>query len=1251
MSKSMVEKYEQILSSDPGSMVFVELAKALLDRGEAPRAIDVCQAGLSHHPESVVGRVLWGKALISCGKPAEAMGQFDEAIAIDRENPYAYNLIGEVLLHKGLHRSALPILKKAVALQPNDTRVRQWLDQTTRALNGEKVAPLAQYTHVDAAPAGEPTVTGVPAFVPAAPAAPEQPEEVLPGMTDIFQSLEAREHAARAEAPAPAAPPATRPREASPPVAPARPREASPAAATAARGLEGGTVPYGRSPFAPAAGASASGSGASAAAQARAHEPTRAQPTAPPPSLPAPVNVLARDPASTLPPPELHPSERVRMARPQEASEAPLPEELLAATLALGEPRPDHTLPGPPPPAASDRAADDTRDLPPPAAPEPVAPAPAGPPPLNLASRPKLAAAPPALPKPAPSAPEKSAPGLLPDFLPPSLAGTPSMELPKVELSSQAAEAIAKEYERELREKLAAASQQPRGFWATHGLKVGLAGLLVALCAVGFTVFRYTKRSHANLPELLTKAHAGLEKDTASSYEAALAALADLLEVAPDHAEAHALAAYAHAVRYREHGQASAERDAALSELSRPEVDARFPELAAAARYYLADADADARNAAKPLLAGKSAEAHEIAGKLLLESDPRRALEQFQESLNAQSGHVRTYLAIGEYYLQVGEAAKAAGLFAQARALSDHHPGVLLGLIHARLAQGKELAEAGEDLALLEKETPKLDADLRARVDLAAGKLLAARGDGAGGLARLGEGLTRSPAHALEFHEALADAFALQGAYDKTVSELLAAQRSRPGAEKDLALLDQIARAQIAVGRPAEALRLTERLDDRHLHLTRGIAFYVQGAHDAAKRELLLTRRDKTMPTEAAIYLARTELAAGHKDEARQAIDAIFAAGKSTPKAQVARGELLLASGDGAGAVAAFTAASEDPREYEAPYLLGRSLFAAGKIAESQKPLTLAVERNAFFADAHRALGRALLALGQPKEARVQLQAYLKDHKDDALALAGLARANLALGALGDAKSFARQAAERTGRDPEVIWTRTQVDLASGDGTLVLRELERRAKALRSADAWCDLGDAALDLDDARAALVAYGKALKAERTLPRARVGQAVAAGYAQGKAGLPVLAELAAPASKLPAPQQARVLAMISRLSSGPEKKARAQEAVAASDGSAQAHLALGLAQGPEQGQAELARAVTLEPALAEAYLALAEAQAAGKDLPRAQQQAAVVLRIAPKSALAERARALAGPAAVAVAPARGHAGGHGSKKRKGK
>ncbi|MFY0574061.1 tetratricopeptide repeat protein [Cystobacter fuscus] len=155
MAKSLVERYEQLLAQDPTSSVFVELAKALIAKGEHARAITVCEQGISHHPQSVTGRVLWGKALILMGRPAEAMAQFDQAVTIDKENPHAYNLISEVLLQRGLYRSALPILRKALALQPNDARVRGWMEQAQAALAGGPAPAFGDLGALDV-PAEEP---------------------------------------------------------------------------------------------------------------------------------------------------------------------------------------------------------------------------------------------------------------------------------------------------------------------------------------------------------------------------------------------------------------------------------------------------------------------------------------------------------------------------------------------------------------------------------------------------------------------------------------------------------------------------------------------------------------------------------------------------------------------------------------------------------------------------------------------------------------------------------------------------------------------------------------------------------------------------------------------------------------------------------------------------------------------------------------------------------------------------------------
>jgi cellulose synthase operon protein C len=136
MAKSLVERYEEILAQDPTSHLFVELANSLVEEGSNARAVAVCQQGVLHNQASVAGRVVWGKALINLGRPAEAMEQFDRAVAVNRDDPYAYHLICEVLLSKGLYRSALPLLRKAATLAPDDEELRTWVEQTQGALAG-----------------------------------------------------------------------------------------------------------------------------------------------------------------------------------------------------------------------------------------------------------------------------------------------------------------------------------------------------------------------------------------------------------------------------------------------------------------------------------------------------------------------------------------------------------------------------------------------------------------------------------------------------------------------------------------------------------------------------------------------------------------------------------------------------------------------------------------------------------------------------------------------------------------------------------------------------------------------------------------------------------------------------------------------------------------------------------------------------------------------------------------------------------
>ena len=133
MAPSTVEKYERILQADPRSRIFVELARALLEAGGPERAAEVCQRGLEHHPDSVLARVLWGKALLALGRSDEAVARFGEALAADPANPYGCDLVGEALVKNGLAARALPLMEQAATLHPGDGRIRRWLEEARQA--------------------------------------------------------------------------------------------------------------------------------------------------------------------------------------------------------------------------------------------------------------------------------------------------------------------------------------------------------------------------------------------------------------------------------------------------------------------------------------------------------------------------------------------------------------------------------------------------------------------------------------------------------------------------------------------------------------------------------------------------------------------------------------------------------------------------------------------------------------------------------------------------------------------------------------------------------------------------------------------------------------------------------------------------------------------------------------------------------------------------------------------------------------
>ncbi|MBX7101250.1 MAG: tetratricopeptide repeat protein [Myxococcaceae bacterium] len=1113
MSKSMVERYEQMLRQDPASTVFVELAKAFLERGDHARAIEVCQQGVGHHPKSVVGRVLWGKALISLGKASEAMNQFDQAVGLDRDNPHAYNLIGEVLLKKGLYRSALPVLRKAAALQPNDGRIKQWLDQTKSALTGGPAPAVADSTLLEQATEGPPPgstvvdehtsqmpivqgaqtttmrpprevlgdeVDGQPTVVTNAydpnQARPSQPSQ--PGRTvvpdddedDAATQSNVVPPAARAAAAAAATSALEEGRSSAtqelplvagtlekppPPALGDEPDPFSnvPKRTTSSDALRGMTTTF----DALTAGAVPASANAFAAfADAPKSPPPPPKPSAPPDSEP-----------TVVPSADLVREARAAVAEKERGGGQPLG--LLGDVASLT----DHG-------AVKAKAA----------APTPV-PAPA---PAKAAAK----APPPPVLQPGGRRP------LLED-IPDALEPSSSLEVPKVDVNPQAAEAIAKEYERELREKLHA-KQQKKTFLQRNGLKLAVA--LGALVVVGGLTgsFLYTRWRHSgkDLATALAEGRTAIGADTQEEYRHALELLAVAESMDSSSAEVWALKATAAAALYSEYGQKAEDKALAVSALSRSGVRDGFPELALIADTWLSGTPA-----AKKALIDSQLDKSEVqaeAGRYLLEEKkPDEAFKRLERAVSLLPTNMRALSALGDYYLSQEDPENALKLVTgQVAQLSPKHAQRVIVAGQARLELGQELAQG---LAEVEALPPveQLPQALRARALLVHGRLLSAAGRHAEALAMLAAAQKSAPERGLEMDLAL-------GAAQKAAGQMEAAGKSYEAAlkkdPKSEVAREGLGRVYLARSREKELIA-DKRLQagGRKSALVRGIAYVRLGDAKNARAELAKTKVEDKIPAEAAIYLALADAQEEGPDRAVQILEKLLGTlKKNRATVQIALARVYMQKSQLTKAMELLEQASKDPNDFEASALFGELSLQAEEYDAAIAALSLAVERNGSHAPSRKLLTRTLLHRGKLADALKQAEAWVEDNPGSEDAQRAYGTALFYAGKYKEAEA-ALNKAKGLPEDVESWRTRARVQFALGDQRGAMKSLEASNKLdSKDADTFCEIGAAFVRQGVPDAAMAAYEAA---KRENPKAACGK-IGPHFARPFGGKPAIKEL---------------------------------------------------------------------------------------------------------------------------------------------
>ena len=1008
MSRPLVERYEQIISQDPASTVFVELAKALIDSGDHARAIEVCQNGLTHHQKSVMGRVLWGKALINLGKASEAMNQFDLAMKIDRENPHAYNLISEVLLKKGLYRSALPILRKASALSPNDGRIQGWLEQTKAAL------------------AGGPK----------------------PIVTDDSTAFDEQKSAKVAEAPVAGL--GATDASAMPTVVTA----AYDPDAAAEEPTQGNRVPADAAAAAPL-GTAAEAAGRDSATQVMsAPKADAAQPPDPFAALTGGTPLddeTVRGLTSTFD--ALQDGAGAEFAVPKETTQRGEGAEAPAGAVLGGAPDEPSVIP--------------SRDLygAPPAAPAPAPQAGLLEDVVSMAmdvptgARRAMAEPPSAPPPPAESA-SGGRRGLL-DEIPEEAEPSSQVEVPKVDLNTQATEAIAREYERELREKLAK-KQLEKTWLQRNGLKLGLGlGLGVILLGLGGSfIYTRVKFGGKDLPTTLAEARSAINADTRADLQKALAALDNAAKMDSDDAQVWALTALAHATLYADHGHTAADKAKAVDALARPGVRDAFPELALVADYLVAEGSQQTA-ARQALLSSQldKTEVQALAGEILLrDGKGDEALKRLTRAVENLKANVRALVALGDYYLEERDHENAYSMFAsEAAKASPNHAGRLLGLAEARLELGKEQAESLAEVETLTREAG-LPERLYGRREMVLARLLASQGRNADALKVLDAVAKEFPNGGFEFEYGMGVAWRGAGNMAEAQKSFEAALKRVPKSED---AREGLGRVLLARSRERELLQRLEDPGSRRVSMVRGIAYTRVKEWKKARAEFARTMKDNKYPAEAVIYLAVADANEEQLDKAQGVLEKLEKNSRRNRAAiQVALGRVYWQKGDLKKARAAFEDAASDSLDFEGNAALGELLLTLGLPDAALEPLQRAVDRNGSHGPARHNLVRTLLALPERgDDALTHATAGAEDNPGSFEAQKDLALALLRNGRSKDALAAIEKALKIETSDSEVFRLRAQILFARGNPRDAFSALERSNKLnSKDAETFCEIG-------------------------------------------------------------------------------------------------------------------------------------------------------------------------------------------------
>ena len=133
------QKYEEILSSDPKSNAFCQLADVLCKQGKVDKATGVLIRGLSHNKNNVTARFMLGMIYYDRWLIDQAKKEMEIVLEITPDNIEAAKLLSEIFKSEDNLQKALSTLEGVYVFHRTDSTLSDEIDQIRKLISEKEL--------------------------------------------------------------------------------------------------------------------------------------------------------------------------------------------------------------------------------------------------------------------------------------------------------------------------------------------------------------------------------------------------------------------------------------------------------------------------------------------------------------------------------------------------------------------------------------------------------------------------------------------------------------------------------------------------------------------------------------------------------------------------------------------------------------------------------------------------------------------------------------------------------------------------------------------------------------------------------------------------------------------------------------------------------------------------------------------------------------------------------------------------------